>query len=162
MRFRYLLINLSIPTKHLLGAWILKRCYEQYINTSQFITSSCPKGLDISQPNHIGFAQLFSQGTDSVAKTLWDSNRQNRIFPKKLKTCKYHPFAISYVHFKFHANRTKSFRSKGFQRKMKYQFTQLSKVKNKLINKQNIILTLWTLVTYSCISSFIQIHQLQM
>ena len=37
-----------------------------------------PKGLDISSPttvvmpNHVGFAQLFSQGTKSVAEALWD------------------------------------------------------------------------------------------
>ena len=37
-----------------------------------------PNGLDISRPttvvtpNHVGFAQLFSQGTESVPKALWD------------------------------------------------------------------------------------------
>ena len=37
-----------------------------------------PKGIDISRPtivvmpNHIGFAQLFSHGTESAAKALWD------------------------------------------------------------------------------------------
>ena len=32
-------------------------------------------------------------------------------------------------------------------------------MKNKLINKQNIIPMLWIFVTYSCASSFMQIHQ---
>ena len=37
-----------------------------------------PKGLDISRPTtevmpiHVGFAQLFSQKTESVAQALWD------------------------------------------------------------------------------------------
>ena len=53
-----------------------------------------PKRLAISHPttvvmpNHIGFAQLFPQGTESVAKALCDSNRQDSIFSKKLKTSK--------------------------------------------------------------------------
>ena len=50
-----------------------------------------PKGLDISHPttevmsNHIGFTQLFSQETESVAEALSDSNRQDSIFSKKLE-----------------------------------------------------------------------------
>ena len=57
---------------------------------------------------------------------------------------------ISYIHLylKFHANPAKSFTSREFKRKMKYQLTQLAQVKDKLINKQNIILMLWILISY--------------
>ena len=63
-------------------------------NPKQLIQVVAPKGLAISRlttmvmPSHIGFAQLFTQGIDSVAKALWGSNRQDSIFLKKLKTSK--------------------------------------------------------------------------
>ena len=85
------------------------------------------KGLDISRPttvvmpNHIGFAQVFSRGTDSVAKALWDSNRQGSIFTRKLKTSKQHPFDMDishiYLYFMFLENLAKSFKSRGFLKK---------------------------------------------
>ena len=80
-----------------------------------------PKGLDFSHlttvvmHNHIGFAQLFfSQGTESVAKALRDSNRQDSIFLKaENKQLASYPcvMEISYIHLylKFHANPAKMF-----------------------------------------------------
>ena len=51
---------------------------------------------------------------------------------------------ISYIHldFKFHANPAKVSDLESFKEKSKYQLTHLAQVKNKLINKQNIILML--------------------
>ena len=41
------------------------------------------KGLDISRQTTLVLPKIFSQGTESVVKALWDSNRQDSIFPKK-------------------------------------------------------------------------------
>ena len=66
-------------TKFSLSEYDLEKLYKQVV---------APKGLDISHPttvimpNHVGFAQLFSQRRESVAKALWDSNRQD-YFSKK-------------------------------------------------------------------------------
>ena len=76
---------ITIPTKYISKFMQIQRTVSdlESFKEKQVVA---PKGLHISlpttvvMPNHIGFAQLFSKWSESVAKALWDSNKQDSIF----------------------------------------------------------------------------------
>ena len=65
---------------------ILYHCYiSSKVGTPKEIETSCRTKVIL--PNQIGFAQLHSQGIESAAKAVLDSNNQLGITPKYNATC---------------------------------------------------------------------------
>ena len=96
-------------------------------------------GLDISRlttvvmPNHIGFAQIYSKGIESVAKALLDSNEHDGIS---------------------HSTDGNLMWKSTFLKIWPLFFP-------KSLKQANVIVMLWILAMYTYILSFMQIQQFQ-